>query len=51
MAVAVDPVYDSQFTGLTSIDNTQADWQAATLTGGHGSSGMGRFVLAWLQRP
>ena len=40
-AVAVDPVYGSQFTGLASIDNTQADWQAATLTGGHGSSGMG----------
>ena len=40
-AVAVDPVYCSQFTGLASIDNTQADWQAATLTGGHGSSGMG----------
>ena len=40
-AVAVDPVYGSQFTGLASIDNTQADWQAATLTGGHGSSGIG----------
>ena len=40
-AVAVDPVYGSQFTGLASIDNTRADWQVATLTGGHGSSGMG----------
>ena len=29
-AVAVDPVYGSQFTGLTSIDNTQADWQNTT---------------------
>ena len=40
-AVAVDPVHGSQFTDFASIDNTQADWQAATLTGGHGSSGMG----------
>ena len=40
-AIAIDPVYGSQFMGLASIDNTQADWQAATLTGGHGSSSMG----------
>ena len=45
MAVAVDPVYGSQFTGLASIDNTQAEWQAPTLTGGHGSSGMGEVCV------
>ena len=38
-AVAVDLVYGSQLTGPGPIDNT--DWQGATLTGGHGSSGLG----------
>ena len=51
-AVAVDPVYGSQFTGLASIDNTQADWQAGLPSQmATGPPVWGSFVLAWLQRP
>ena len=41
MAVAIDIVCGSQLTGPGSIDNTQADRQGATLTGGQGSSSLG----------
>ena len=41
-AVAIDPVYGSQFTGLASIDNTQAGGYPHKYGGGlcwHGSNG------------